>query len=245
MKIVALFNIKGGVGKTAAAVNLSHLASLDGHQTLIWDLDPQGAATFYFRVRAKVDGGGGRLLKKRKKLHKHIRGTDFWGLDLIPADMTYRLMDVELSGMKDPKQRLASLLEPLAGEYDLVFLDCPPSFSLTSESIFAAADLVLIPTVPTPLSLRSLDHVRDRVADHKRLAVRPFFSLVDRRKAMHRSTLEHAAAAPFAFLKSEIPYASEVEQMGVQLAPLAAYDRASRAGRAFSTLWQEVSELLF
>ena len=58
VKIVATYSIKGGVGKTSAAVNLGALAARDGRRTLLWDLDPQGAASFLFRVKPKVKGGG-------------------------------------------------------------------------------------------------------------------------------------------------------------------------------------------
>ena len=62
MKTLATYNIKGGVGKTATAVNLAYVAASRGDRVLVWDLDPQGAATFYFRVKQKVKGG-----EKRKK----------------------------------------------------------------------------------------------------------------------------------------------------------------------------------
>ncbi|MGB5517197.1 MAG: ParA family protein, partial [Gammaproteobacteria bacterium] len=75
MKIIAIYNIKGGVGKTATAVNLSYLASLDGARTLIWDLDPQGAASYYFRIKAKVKGGGRKLVEGKKDLDDAVKGT--------------------------------------------------------------------------------------------------------------------------------------------------------------------------
>ena len=70
MKVYATYNIKGGVGKTSAAVNLAHLAALDGHNVLLWDLDPQGAATYMFRVRPegqrrRAGAGGGIAITGR------------------------------------------------------------------------------------------------------------------------------------------------------------------------------------
>jgi len=62
MKTIASYNVKGGVGKTSAAVNLAYLSAQDGYRTLLWDLDPQGAATFLFRIRPKVKGGSRKLV---------------------------------------------------------------------------------------------------------------------------------------------------------------------------------------
>ena len=165
VRVFATYNIKGGVGKTATAVNLAYLAAKDGARTLIWDLDPQAAATFYFRVRAKVKGGAKKLLKGKRPLDATIRGTDFEGLDILPADFTYRNMDLDLVQSKKPTRQLASLLLPLSLQYDYLFLDCAPSISLVSESIFVAADVLLSPTIPTTLSLRTLDQLDQCVHD--------------------------------------------------------------------------------
>lgn len=63
--VLATYNIKGGVGKTSAAVKLAYLAALEGARTLLWDLDPQGASTYLFRVNAKIKGGGRKLVRGR------------------------------------------------------------------------------------------------------------------------------------------------------------------------------------
>ena len=155
MRVFAAYNIKGGVGKTASAVNLSFLSARDGYRTLVWDLDPQGAATFYFRVKPKIRGGSRKLVKGKTDADSQVRGTDFDRLDLLPSDFSYRLMDLDLNRTGDPDEQLAKVLEPLAGEYDHVFLDCPASISLVSESVFTASDALLIPTIPTTLSTLS------------------------------------------------------------------------------------------
>ena len=139
MKILATYNIKGGVGKTSTAVNIGHLAARDGLRVLLWDLDPQGAASFLLRVRPRVKGGGKALIKGRRELDAAIKGTDFDRLDLLPADFTYRNLDLILDSTKKPTERLDRLLRPLADEYDLIVLDCPPSISLLSESVLHAA----------------------------------------------------------------------------------------------------------
>jgi len=246
VRVVATYNIKGGVGKTATAVNLATLAAGAGLRTLLWDLDPQGAATFYFRIQAKVKGGGRRLIRGKRRLAPRIRGTDFDRLDLLPADFSYRHMDLALKSTKRPERQLARLLHPLAGAYDLCLLDCAPSISLASESVFGAADALLVPTIPTALSLRTLEQLRRHLAGAgpRRLQVLPFFCMVDRRKWLHRQVCDTAADHPPGLLASRIPYASEVEQMGSHRAPLVAFAPASRGARAYGALWQEVRDRL-
>ena len=131
----------------------------DGARTLLWDLDPQGASTYLFRVKPKVRGGGRKLVRLKSDPARLIKGTDHEGLDLLPADFSYRHMDLALERFKRPTRRLARVLEPLRGEYDYVFLDCPPSISLVSESVFEAADALLVPIIPATLSSRTFDQL--------------------------------------------------------------------------------------
>ena len=246
MKVLASYNIKGGVGKTAAAVNLSYLAAQQGWRTLVWDLDPQGAASFYFRVKSKVKDGVKGIIKKKHALSDIIKGTDFEDLDLIPADFSYRNMDLLLDDKKNPARYLRKLLKPLADDYDFVILDCPPSISLVSESVFNAADALLVPVIPTILSIRTLEQLikfqnRNKLDDVKILA---FFSMVDRRKSLHKMMVENPPIGDILFIKSEIPYASDVEQMGVHRAPLPSYASGSRSAQAYSDVWDEISSRL-
>ena len=187
MKILATYNIKGGVGKTATAVNLSYLAAQDGLRVLLWDLDPQAAASFLFRIRPRVKGGGKGLIRGSREIDGAIKGTDFDRLDLLPADFTYRNLDLVLGATKKPTRRIARLLAPLAADYDVIFLDCPPGISLLSESVLQAADGLLVPLIPTVLSLRTLDQLTEFIGgmNGKRPDVLAFFSMIDRRKRLH------------------------------------------------------------
>ena len=242
MRVFATFNIKGGVGKTATAVNLAYLSALDGARTLLWDLDPQGAATFYFRIKAKVNGGGRKLIRGRSDIDLTIRGTDYPGLDLLPADFSYRNMDLDLKKTKKPTKQLARLLLPLALQYDNLFLDCAPSISLVSEGVFVAADVLLVPTIPTPLSMRTLEqldnHLQSRGARRPKLL--PFYCMVDRRKSLHRRFCDGDDFDAVEMLESSIPYSSLVEQMGLRRAPVSAFAPASLPGKAYENLWREI-----
>lgn len=246
MKTIALYNIKGGVGKTATAVNLAYLSALNGYNTLVWDLDPQAAASFYFRIKPKIKGGVNQLVKSRSDLEDHIKGTNFSLLDLLPADFSSRNLDLILEDTKKPTRRIAKLLEPLADEYDLVLIDCAPSISLVSENIFRAADALLIPTIPTPLSLRTLKQIYRYFEDEKLPTshLYPFFSMVDRRRQMHRQMTERPPKKPGRFLHAQIPYISEIERMGIERKP-ACIAPASRAAQAYRALWQEIIQIIF
>lgn len=247
MKVLATYNIKGGVGKTATAVNLAYLAAAEGNRVLVWDLDPQGAATFYFRVKPKVKGGGQALIRGTRELDDVVKGTDFENLDLVPADFSYRNMDLVLDEAKKPTRRLAKLLRPMRREYDYVFLDCPPSISLVSESVFEAADALVVPLIPTPLSVRTFDQL-DRFLEHEDWHRPPdvvaFFSMVDRRKKLHRNLVEEIRAAHPEILETVIPSSIDVERMGVHRAPLHAFASKSRSASAYRKLWKETKRQL-
>jgi cellulose biosynthesis protein BcsQ len=242
MKVVACYNIKGGVGKTAAAVNLAWLAARDGLVTLLWDLDPQGAASFYFRTKAKIKGGGRALIDGERDLQELTRATEYPLLDILPADFSYRHMDIRLEESKKPTKRLRKLLKPLGETYDIIFLDCPPGISLVSEAVFEAADILLVPVIPTTLSLRTLAQLQEfrAMAGLDALKLLPFFSMVDRRKTLHREILEQFPGECPEILNTHIPYASEVEQMGVRCAPVGEFAAYSRPGLAFEALWAEL-----
>ena len=246
MKIIATYNIKGGVGKTATAVNLAWLAAREGAPTLVWDLDPQGAASYYFRIKPRIKGGGKRLVQGKRDLEDFIRGTDYGLLDLLPADFSYRNMDLFLERAKNPVRQLHKLLRPFKSEYYYVFLDCPPSISLVSENIFEATDMVLVPSIPTTLSLRTYEQIRkffrQQSLDANKIA--PFFSMADRRKQMHRSIIDNPPAHMENLLQHHIPYNSIVERMGEHRAPLGEFAPNSPASRCYEALWKDVKQQL-
>jgi cellulose biosynthesis protein BcsQ len=169
--VLATYNIKGGVGKTSTAVNLAYVAAEQGASVLLCDLDPQAASTYLFRVRPNVKGGGRGLLRLRRAAGEAIKATDYERLDLLPADFSYRHLDLALGDFKKPAARLKKVLAPLRHEYDYIILDCAPSISLVSESVFAAANALLVPVVPARLSARVYDQLSE-LAQHGRVGDR-------------------------------------------------------------------------
>lgn len=239
MKTVAIFSIKGGVGKTAIAVNLAHLlAARSARRTLLWDLDVQGAASGLLQVAGP--GRGARKLfggKTAGDIAAYIEPSAFDGLDVLAADHSLRRLDALLAETRRAK-RLARLLEGIASQYDRVVLDCPPGLGLIAEQIFNAADLIVEPMTPSPLSASAHEQLEAHLARHHkgRPPILPVYTMVDRRRSLHRETVAAGALA--------IPYASIVEQMAVHRLPSAALDRQGTATRAFVDLAAAVERRL-
>ena len=245
MRVLAVYSIKGGVGKTTAAVNLAYLAARNGRRTLLWDLDPQGSASFLFRVRPKVKGGAGGLVRRKVAVAEAVKETDFGGLDLLPADFSNRNLDLVLEHTRHPTRRLARVLAPVAREYEVVVLDCAPSVSLASEAVLRAADVLAVPVVPSPLALRTYGQLESFLGRQSRPPVLvPFFSMVDRRRKAHRELLDAPPPDGRATPWVVVPAAAQVERMGQSRAPLGSFAPRSAAARSFEELWSAVERAL-
>ena len=245
MKTVAVFNMKGGVGKTTAAVNLSYLAAAAGRRTLLWDLDPQAASTFTFRVRPDMPGFGKESVQDGRVFAAAVKETDYQNLYLLPADFAYRKFERYLDALGRPKRLIASLLGAIGHDFDIVFLDCPAGFSLLIEGLLAAADAIVVPVVPTVLSLRTLTRLlgwADR--SDAQATVAAFLNMVDRRKMLHRQAADLCVAHPDVFLAAQVPYASVVEEMAVRRMPLPAFGGREAATAAFAQIWAELETRL-
>jgi chromosome partitioning protein len=195
-----------------------------------------------FRVRPKVKGGGRALVEGSRTLDDAIKATDFEGLDLVPADFRYRNLDVQLDDMKRPTRRLRELLRPLETQYDMVFLDCPPSISLLSENVLHAVDTLLVPMIPATLSVRTFDQLTGFVNDFegRRPRVRAFFSMVDRRKRLHSDLVQNLSSERSGIMTTSIPALSIIEQMAEHRAPVTAEAPHSPAALCYKALWSEI-----
>lgn len=241
MKILAIYSGKGGVGKTATAVNLSAVMARSGLKVLLCDMDSQGAASYYFRAMPKKKYNSRKLLEG--KFDKYIRKTEFTGLDLLPAHFSFRNLDLALSKLSEEKRShaLRCVFQPLHVAYDYLILDCPPTLTVLGENIIEAADSIITPVIPTSLSLLALQRLlklfkKKKVSQKKIMA---FFSMVEKRKTMHSLFLNEYGQHPL-FLATRIPFMAEIEKMGLLRNPVGTDGRASPAARQYGSLWQEI-----
>lgn len=246
MKVFAVYNMKGGVGKTTSAVNLAYLSAAGGARTLIWDLDPQGGTSYYLCVQPKVKGGVKSLIHGKVDFAAALRMTGYPNLDLLPADFSFRNLETVLDQERKPLQAFERVIRPLRDHYDHLFIDCPPGLSLAAESMLNVTDVLLVPLIPTTLSLRAYNRVVKFLVDnrHKRLKVVPFFSMVNPSKPIHRVVRESVQARHPIFLRSYIPESNVIEAMGVKRSPIFSFARHSPESAAFHAVWQEVQDRL-
>lgn len=246
MEIIAVYNIKGGVGKTTTAVNLAYRSAAEGWPTLIWDLDPQAATTYLLRRDAHVEGGSKELIGGDSDTAELAVTTDHPNLDLLPADLSYRRMDVHLHKRKNPATRLLKLMRPLQERYASVILDCAPGISLVSENVMHAANALVVPLLPSPLSVRMLEQLYEFVTQQGwvDLKVLPFFSMVDRRKGLHVETIASLRERYPSILQTEVPYGSQFERIAMRRAPVESYAPASAASEIYRQLWREIDARL-
>ncbi len=243
MKIIACYSNKGGVGKTATSVNLAYAFAQQGKQVLLCDLDPQGASGFYLRVKPSKKLTEARFFEDVQRFIKAIRASDYESLDVLPANLTFRDFDIFLSRMRNKRSRLKKALTSVGGDYDVIILDCPPNFSTLSENIFKAADLILVPVIPTTLSERTFDQLVSFFEQRKipKKKLRAFFSMIQKRKTLHHDTMRSMQKQyRKRFMRALIPFAADIERMGQHRAPVLTYAKRSVAGKAYASLFKEL-----
>ncbi len=242
--VIAIYSHKGGVGKTTTAVNLAYLAAQDGQPTLLCDLDPQGASSFYFRIKPKVAKDARSLGTAHDAIARSIKSSDYDHLDVLPADISYRSLELAFSDKKRPTKRLSRILDPLRKEYATIFLDCPPTLNLLAENIFTAADRLLIPLIPTTLAVNAYAQMLAffKKRGHDANNIYTFLSMVDARRKLHREVATAVYQQYPHILHTPIPTLSQIEQMGLHRQPLPAFAPRSPATQAYQALWVEFQE---
>lgn len=240
MKSIAVFSAKGGVGKTTIAVNLAHAsASLGGRRTLLWDLDPQGAATWFLNAKPRAKVRARAVVAGEEALTEMVRETDLPNLAILPADRSLRRLEGDLA-REDRAKQIRKLLKTLAPGFDRLIIDAPPGLSELADRVLRAVDLVVVPAIPTPLSARAEEQLLEELRrNHPRPPrLLPVWSMVDRRRKLHREIVATAADRP------AIPYAAAIEAMAMDRSLTAGRTPGSAAAKAFNSLYTSVEMAL-
>ena len=240
MAVVAVYSVKGGVGKTTMAANLAWCsATVSCRRTLLWDLDAAGGASFLYGVDPKKKHHAGSIFGKDAAPQKLIRKTGYSKLHLLPADESLRDLDSMLARI-GKKKRLAKLAQDLSRKYERIILDCPPVLNEISAQVVRAADLVIVPLPPSPLSSRAFSLVTEEIRRNAKVhpPILPVLSMLDMRRTLHRKALEENPNWPV------IPMLSAVEQGAVRQQPLGAFAPKSPAQRGYQRVWTGIERRL-
>ena len=234
------------MGKTASAVNLAYLAAKEDYETLIWDLDPQGSgcsSSFYFNIRPTTKKQNEKLLSEKLSVEEAIQPTIYPNLSIIPTDISSNNTNILLNETKQSKKKISSILSSIKKDFDVVILDCPPGLELLHEAVFFGADWILMPNIPTTLSINAFEivktHFKENNLDVSKL--KSFFSMFDSHKNLHKNIIQQFFNNKI-FFKNFIPYLSDIEQMGIYKAPLETFAKSSYAAACYRSLWEEIKK---
>ena len=209
-----------------------------GRRTLLWDLDAASGASFLLGIDP-AKGDAAKIFAKDRDPAKLIQHTPYSRLDILPADESLRSLDTQLLDIGKSK-RLAKLVSTLGKDYERILLDCPPVLNEVSAQVLRAADLVIVPLPPSPLSTRALDLVVRQVTDASKhhAPILPVHSMLDLRRSLHKRAREANPDWP------AIPYASAVEQCAARQCPVGVFAPNSPANLRFAHLWSAIEKKL-
>ncbi|MGD9926897.1 MAG: ParA family protein [Sphaerochaeta sp.] len=245
MTTLAVYSIKGGVGKSTISVNLAVLSAMAGQRTLLLDLDPLGSSSYLLDVKPRKSHDATALVKGGKQLTKQIQATSFSSLDVLPSSTAYRYLSILFDAKKHSHHRLEKRMEELSATYDLIIIDASPTMSLVSENVLYASDMLLVPVVPTPFAVLAYDQLLGELErlEQKDTRVHMVVSMLDRRKKLQVVTARELLLRKEA-LQTVIPFASEIEKMGEIQEPVVTSNPKGKGALAFCGLYEELAPFL-
>ena len=196
--IIVIANQKGGVGKTTTAINLSAACALQGKRVLLIDLDPQGNSSLSFVDSESIHGSAFELLTELKQpWNDFIHPTNVKKLDLVPSRISLAKLEAKLVGDFDAIFRLRDRIEQIRSNYDVIFLDTPPTLGIITVNALVAATHVLIPIQSSYFALEGTDDLLETI---EKVRSRPnpdlnllgvLVTLFDKRTALSKDVEAH------------------------------------------------------
>ena len=247
MKIITLYNIKGGVGKTTTTVNLACLLAKQGLSVLLWDLDPQGGSSFFFKQENRNDHTHERLFDRYITIYDVIQHTETYQIDIISNDSKFsdQFMNkaARITALNFINKDLINItLAEVADDYDVCIIDCSPGRFQLHQNIFHAADLLLIPNIPAPLSVYCNNMLVAELQQTlpAKTSILSFYNMVQAHKTLHKFYLNNRDESMDYILNSYIPFYTEIENISLSKESIFHQLKEFKTNVYYEKLWLEI-----
>jgi len=245
-KIIAVVNQKGGVGKTTTAVNLTAALAAAGKKVLLCDFDPQANATSGLGLeKKKLKNTIYDVVINDTPVTEAICSTPYG--DVLPSTADLAGATIELITMDDPNHRLGKALKQIKEQYDVIFIDCPPSLEILTLNALAAADSILVPVQCEYYALEGLSDLMNTLRLVKRrinprleifgVALTMFDGRTNFSTQVAQEVRRFFPGKVFAAMVPRNIRLAEAPSHGL---PVTAYDRSSRGAAAYRAMAEEI-----